>query len=337
VKVVQGGLPEDERPTVGLVLGAGGVVGQAYQAGVLAALQREAGWDARRADLIVGTSAGSVTGAALRVGVPPVDLAASTYGVPTSKRGGALLKRILPNETPLPVPSLRALLQPWNPPSPALLRRTLRRPWAFRPDVAAMTLLPRGRVDISDRAEALHEMIGDEWPEGLWICAARRTDGARVVFGREGSPRAPLAAAVLASCAIPGYFTPVTIGGIEYFDGGVHSSTNADVLRSQHLDTVVVISSMSATRGRSIGADGLLRWTVHHRLLREIARLEAVGTSVIRLEPGPEARHAMGLWAMAEHRAPRVVEAAYEETRKRVLSNPFLHDMGTGDPTSAAG
>ena len=32
--------------TIGLVLGAGGVVGQAYQAGVLAALERESGWDA---------------------------------------------------------------------------------------------------------------------------------------------------------------------------------------------------------------------------------------------------------------------------------------------------
>ena len=78
------GIPDRRRPTVGLVLGAGGVVGQAYQAGVLAALEREAHWDARGATIIVGTSAGSVTGAALRVGVPATDLAASTYGRPTS-------------------------------------------------------------------------------------------------------------------------------------------------------------------------------------------------------------------------------------------------------------
>ena len=76
--------------SIGLVLGAGGVVGQAYQAGVLSALQRETGWDPREATVIVGTSAGSVTGAALRVGVPATDLAASLYGVPTSRRGGAI-------------------------------------------------------------------------------------------------------------------------------------------------------------------------------------------------------------------------------------------------------
>ena len=69
--MLQGGLeeealPGDAAPAIGLVLGAGGVVGQAYQVGVLAALEREAGWDPREAAIIVGTSAGSVTGTASR-------------------------------------------------------------------------------------------------------------------------------------------------------------------------------------------------------------------------------------------------------------------------------
>ena len=73
----------------------------------------------RRAAIVVGTSAGSVTGAALRVGVPATDLAASLYGVPTSRRGGAILERILPADAgPLPTPSVRTLLRPWNLPSP---------------------------------------------------------------------------------------------------------------------------------------------------------------------------------------------------------------------------
>src|SRR5580693_8744093 len=115
MKLIRGSAKSKTRPSVGLVLGAGGVVGQAYQAGVLAGLERQAGWDPRDADLIVGTSAGSVTGAALRVGVPATDLAASTYGVPMSRAGGALLKRIIPDDSPLPVPSIKSLLRVWSP------------------------------------------------------------------------------------------------------------------------------------------------------------------------------------------------------------------------------
>jgi len=313
-----------EAGTVGLVLGAGGVVGQAYQAGVLAALARHAGWDARQAAVIVGTSAGAITGAALRMGVPPTDLAASIYGVPTSTRGGAILRRILPTDAgPIPAPSPLSLLRPWRLPSPALITRTVRRPLAFRPEVAAVTMIPPGQVDVSERARGLDEHVGDEWPAGLRICAVRRADGARVVFGRAGAPVARLAPAVLASCAIPGYFRPISISGTEYVDGGVHSATNADVLRADGLEVVVVVTSMSAAEGTGGGADVLVRRMVRRRLERETARLEASGATVVRLEPGPLARRAMGLRTMSEDRSPPVIEAAYEETVQRVSTGPF--------------
>ena len=335
--VVRGGCGSRRSRSVGLVLGAGGVVGHAYQAGVLAALERETGWDPHRAAVIVGTSAGSVTGAALRAGVPATDLAASLYGVRTSRRGGVILRQILPADSaPLPTPPLAAWLRPWSVPSPALLSRFARRPLAFRPDVAAMTLVPRGQLDISERARGLDELIGDRWPGGLRICAVRRSDGARVVFGRDGAPPARLAPAVLASCAIPGYFRPVTIDDVEYMDGGVHSATNADVLRNEGLDVVVIVSSMSAADGSAYGVDGLLRRTVHRRMEREIARLERSGTAVVSLEPAAEARRVMGLKAMAEDRGPRVIRAAYEETRRRILDTPLLAALGEQMPATAA-
>jgi NTE family protein len=336
--VIRGEFGSGRASSIGLVLGAGGVVGQAYQAGVLAALQREAGWDPRQASFVVGTSAGSVTGAALRVGVPATDLAASLYGVPTSPRGGAILRRILPaNAGPLPTPSLWSLLRPWNLPSPALIARVARRPLAFRPEVAAMTLVPRGQVDISERARGLDQHTGARWPDGLRICAVRRTDGARVVFGRPGAPPARLAPAVLASCAIPGYFQPVTIEGTEYVDGGVYSVTNADVLKTESLDVVVIVSSMSAAQGAANGADGWLRRTVHRRMEHEIARLADAGTTVITLEPGADSRRAMGLRAMAEGRSRRIIETAYEETASRILATPGLASLGGSGAAASAG
>ena len=67
-----------------MVLGGGGVVGQAYHSAVLAVLQHDHGFDARTADMIVGTSAGSITGTLLRLGVSPRDLAAWTVKAPLS-------------------------------------------------------------------------------------------------------------------------------------------------------------------------------------------------------------------------------------------------------------
>jgi NTE family protein len=117
----------------------------------------------------------------------------------------------------------------------------------------------------------------------------------------------------------------------------VYSATNADVLRSEGLDVAVVISSMSAAHGSANGADGWLRRTVHRRMEREIARLQAAGTLVISLEPGAESRRAMGLRAMAEDRAPEVIEAAYEETRELILATPLLGSLGGPAAAASAG
>lgn len=299
---------------VGLVLGAGGVVGQAYHAGVLAALEHDLGWDPRTATTIVGSSAGSVTGTLLRLGVPASDLAAFAVESPLSLEGEAVFAHVGErDDQALPPLGANMFLRPWRMPSPALLARIARRPWAMRPGVAAMTLLPSGRLDIVERASVLDAMAGEAWPEGLWICAVRRDDGGRVVFGRPGSPSASLGQAVAASCAIPGYFSPVRIGKVQYFDGGVHSPTNADVLSRSNLDLVVVVSPMSSAFGRSRSVDAPLRWVAHRRLDNEIRRLRRAGATVVRFEPGAHSIVAMGTNAMADDRADAVVQAAFLE------------------------
>ncbi len=303
---------------IGLVLGAGGVVGQAYHAGVLAALEHDLGWDPRTADVMVGSSAGSVTATLLRLGIPASDLAAWATEASLSAEGAPLMEQLAGEDIDdLPPMTAGALLRGWRFPAPALLVRMARRPWAFRPTVAAMTLLPSGRIDVAARAAVLEAVTGDGWPEGLWICAARRNDGGRVVFGRDGSPQATVAAAVAASCAIPGYFKPVRVQGIEYFDGGVHSSTNADVLRRSKLDLVIVVAPMSAAHGRSLTLDAPMRWASHRRLEQEVRKLQAAGTTVVRFEPGPRCLAAMGLNAMAINRSDRVVQQSFLEAGRR--------------------
>lgn len=173
----------------------------------------------------------------------------------------------------------------------------------------------------------MHALIGDRWPERLWICAVRRTDGVRTVFGRPESPQSPLAAAVLASCAIPAYFAPVTIGGVEYFDGGVHSLSNADVLTQQRPDVVIVVSPMSSGRLAVGSPAGLIRWSAHRRLERGTRRLEAAGCVVVRVEPGSSSVGAMGLNMMSDRRSSQVVEAAIVETVRAIDGRRIPADL----------
>ena len=298
----------------GLVLGAGGIVGQAYHAGVLAALANDLGWDARDADVIVGSSAGSVTGALLRLGIPPADLAAWAVGAPLSVESDKVSAWMTDAPPEFPPFEVQSYLRGWRLPSPALVLRTARRPWAFRPSVAAMTMAPHGQIDLTQHTHPLNLASSGAWPKGLYICAARERDGARVAFGRASAPGSTLSAAVAASCAIPGFFTPVTIGNVRYIDGGVHSPTNADILRREKLDLVIVVSPMSAAAGLPRTADAPVRYAAHRRLEREIRRLEEVGTKVVRFEPGRLALRAMGVNAMASDRSAEVVQEAFVET-----------------------
>jgi NTE family protein len=312
---------------VGLVLGAGGLVGQAYHAGVLAALETDLGWDARTADVIVGTSAGSVTGTALRMGLGATDLAAWAAGVEPSPEGSALVEAFAAEPPDFPPFDLSGLLTGWRLPAVALLRRIARRPWATRPSVVASTLLPAGTWDVASHAATWDDLLGEEWPAGLRICAARRIDGRRVVFGSPRAPEAPLSQAVAASCAIPGYFAPVRIGRREYLDGGVHSSTNADVLRDEGIDVAVVVAPMSSAHGRSASPDVAFRYSVHRRLEHEVRRLRHAGTEVVRIEPRAGALRAMGHNAMADDRGPAVVRAAFFEAAERIAEPRIRHRL----------
>jgi NTE family protein len=311
-----------DRPRVALVLGAGGIVGQAYHAGVLAALENDLGWDPRAADLIVGSSAGSVTAALLRLGVPASDLAAWAVKAPPSVRGSSVIGYLEGNREELTRPELHDWLRPWRVPSAALLARLARRPWGVRPLAALMTLVPPGRIDITQPAELLDDIAPAGWPQGLWICAVRLSDGRRVVFGRPGSPVVALSRAVAASCAIPGYFAPVRAGDDSYLDGGAHSPTNADVLRKEDFDLVLAISPMSAAGGRARSVDAPLRWLNHRRLERELRVVKARGTPVVRFAPGPASLSAMGINPMTETRSARIILESFIETGTHVASHP---------------
>jgi NTE family protein len=298
---------------VGLVLGAGGVVGQAYHSGVLAALEHDYGWDPRTADVIVGTSAGSITGSLLRSGVPASELAAWTVKAPLTSEG-RLLQDMFGSEIPEFEPFRAVDLVRRRPTLPAreMIEHAIVRPWHFRPLAAALALLGPGRFDIRAQLARLGEVEGRSWPEKeLWICAVRRRDGRRVVFGRTGAPEAPLDVAVAASCAVPGYFAPVRIGEHTYVDGGAHSPTNADLLLRHDLDLVIMLSPMSGPARVPTDIYGASRWHAARLARQEAKRLRAQGTEVVVFRPGAAVQAVMGNDFMGRKRVEEILQESF--------------------------
>jgi NTE family protein len=298
---------------VGLVLGGGGVVGQAYHSGVLAVLQHDFGFDARTADMIVGTSAGSITGTLLRLGVSPEDLAAWTVKAPLSGDDD-VLRHMAETTVPTlaPLNPLHLLRRPLRLPGRHMLQRAVTRPLQFRPLAAGMTLLAPGHHDVVEQLAALRELEKAGWPEPhLWICAVRRRDGRRVVFGRPDAPPAPLHLAVAASCAVPGYFAPVRIGPHNYVDGGVHSPTNAALLRGCGLDPSVIVSPMSGPAGAQLNVYAASRRHSARLLRRERRALEAAGVRTVVFAPGPTEQEVMGDDMMSRHRLDEVIQQSF--------------------------
>ncbi|MGH3157306.1 MAG: patatin-like phospholipase family protein, partial [Streptosporangiaceae bacterium] len=126
----------DSQPRIGLVLGAGGVLGAAWMTGMLPSLQDRLPVPVNDVDVVVGTSAGSVIAAALRCGLSIDDMVDYQSSEATGLLSDPSLQ-VLDGPLP-PLPS-------WRVGSPSLVRATLLRPHQVSPWVAASGWLPRGR------------------------------------------------------------------------------------------------------------------------------------------------------------------------------------------------
>jgi len=307
--------------SIGLVLGAGGVVGGAFHAGVLAAVADATGWDPRSADLIVGTSAGANTAASLRGGVSASDYFAVATDRPLPPQGAALTAE-RPGRLRMPV-ATDDRRPPWAylPQAPWLVAPAFLRPGPARYGVAFAGLVPEGRASTAFMGERVRTLHHDRWPEQpTWIVAYRTRDGRRVVFGRDDVDVPDLGCAVEASSAVPGRFAPVTLPSGRYLDGAVFSPTNAGLVAGLGFDLVLISAPMSAPStspsDRSLGARARLWFT---SLLRaEIAAIEAKGTAVVAFEPTADDLCVMYGPGDDHDRAPLVSDAIYRSVRARL-------------------
>lgn len=299
-----------------LAIGCGGTLGFAWTAVALRAVEEQLGWDARTADVLVGTSAGAEIVAALGSGRTPQDLLDALSGAETAD---PLLARHVATHPghlpPLPAPALPGL---------GLVRAGIRR---RSPYAALAGLLPRGRGDatwLRDYGDALAGPDGWVGHPATWLVAADAATGERVAFGAPGAPRARLGEAVAASWGIPGWFPPVEVAGRRFVDGGAVSSVSADLLADQPLDEVVVVAPMTSAggaAGRGLDrVERVLRAQMTRGLDREVGLLRAAGIRVVRVEPGPEELAAMGPNFMDLSRREATLAAARAHVPRRVAA-----------------
>lgn len=288
-----------------LVLGAGGLVGVAHHAGVVAALSDELGFDDEHADLVIGTSAGSAIAAYLRSGWSPEALLKRTSelheAAPGPLSGGALdLIRhgigsayVVARAT-VRVPSVLSL-----PPLPMLRR-------AFPAGVATMGKGP----------SILERELPRTWPERpLWLATYDLVSRRRVVLGRPGEPYVAMSTAVRASCAIPGVYAPVRAADGVLVDGGAWSLTNLDLASLAGCDTVLCVAPLSFDPARPPEArDRVVREVSTRALVRATDRLRRQGIRVVTLAPGPREVAAQGVNLMRSTGLEHVADVAYGET-----------------------
>ena len=180
---------------VGLVLGAGGVIGGSWLMGALEALEAETGWRAADAELIVGTSAGAVIGALAAAGVPPEYMSAYAAGqvlddvAEAEARAAATAQRASAGAY-----QLQWAFPPIGPGSWRLAMSTLLQPHRHSPAALLAGWLPRGFISTAPIRDVIHTFVTGDWPERtrFWAVAADYATGRRVAFGRDDAPPATL-------------------------------------------------------------------------------------------------------------------------------------------------
>jgi len=339
---------------VGLVLGAGGVLGGAWLTGALHALADETDWDPGSADFIVGTSAGSMIGALTAAGVPPWFMVAHSAGesfegvhaadgrpaAEADRAAGAVFR-------------LHRGLPAIGPGSVRMALTALSNPLRHTPLQLLAGWVPAGFVSTDSLKDIVRRAVPERWVDhpNYWAVACDYQSGRRIPFGRLDAPNVEIADAVAASCAIPGFYRPVRIGSRRYVDGGVCSASNLDLLAGRGLDLVICLNPLSsgtrldehnggplnrfAPLDPRVWLGALSRQANSRRLAHEARKVERFDTQVVLIEPTDADRAAMGRNMMSGARRQQVIETATETVRAQLRDHEAraaLEGLPAGEP-----
>jgi NTE family protein len=252
----------------------------------------------------VGSSAGSIVAAALAGGRRPEagDRAARAWGeaAPPEEADSGLLGRAVRGAGRLGAAAASPLV-------PLALAGAAPAGRAMRS--AALRAVPQGSRKLTGLARHL-DALGARFDGRLRVSAVDRRSGRRVMFGEPGAPQAEVSQAVLASCAVPGLFAPVRIGGREYVDGGVWSPTNLDAAPASRGSSVLCLVPTALEGGLAP-----LRTFTLAAVGAETLAVRARGAEVRTIVPDAACAAAMGPNLMDPRGTEDVLDAAFAQGR----------------------
>lgn len=277
-----------------LVLGGGGPVGIAWESGLVAGLA-QGGVDLGQADFTMGTSAGSFVGARLALGADAKTFADAIVadripGDESRPRGAATPEG--------PPPDLSKLMQLMGE-----AQGGTRNPAEVRAEIGAWALAARTMSEdafIESFGRSFASLPQDAWPERGFACTAVDAETGAFQFWTAKSG-VGVVRAVASSCSVPGVYPPVTLNGRRYIDGGMRSSTNADMAAGHDLVLVVAL--------RLGAAGGALGKRIAERFNDEIETLKGGGATVVTITPDEASVEAFGPNLMDFRRRPAAARA----------------------------
>ncbi len=289
-----------------LVLGGGGPVGIAWEAGLIAGLS-EGGVELAEADFIMGTSAGSFVGSQLAMGRKATDMAGAILAEAERQRSAAQIA------TP---PSAAAGAERPAAPNLMPLMRMMqeaaagtRDPTEVRKEIGAFALAAKTVDEATFIKSFGRQLSGDQaagWPTKDYACTAVDADTGEFVVWKNDS-KVGLAQAVASSCSVPGVYPPITINGRRYIDGGMRSGTNADIAKGHELVVLIAL--------RIGGADAAQAERQKAVLDREIKALTDDGAQVEVITPDGASQAAFGANLMDARVRPAAAKAGLEQGR----------------------
>lgn len=194
------------------------------------------------------------------------------------------------------------------------------------------------RLRVPNDFRAFQQERGKE----LYLAACELDTAERAIFGHDEKADISISEAVQASTALPFFFKPARIGGVDYIDGGIRNTANIDVAIEKGADLIICYNPFRpflnrqdaegrfaagmplADRGLFTVANQVFRTLVHSRLRIALQRYVSdtrFRGDILLIEPRERDAEFFGTNPLAFWKRADAIRQGFESVRVSIESN----------------